>query len=98
MAPVKYRNARRPGRKKYAPPRTVTNGGKPDIRRRRRPLAGMVKRPVTGQPVIAWRLPTTGSFSPVKAENLLFIVHAFCKNSKWREMFAFRQAKWSPRS
>ena len=36
-APAKYRSARRPGRKKYAPPRTVTNCGSPDTRRRTPP-------------------------------------------------------------
>ena len=37
QSPAKYRSARRLGRKKYAPPRTVTNCGTPDTRRRRPP-------------------------------------------------------------
>ena len=28
----------------------------------------------------------------------MFIIHAFCKNSNWREMFALRQMKCNPRA
>ena len=42
---------------------------------------GIVKLAVLRQPGIASRLPTSGSLSSVSPENLVFIVHAFCKNS-----------------
>ncbi len=48
--PAKYLSARKPGRKKYAPPRTVTNCGTPVTRRRTPPSCGMLKLSVTGQP------------------------------------------------
>src|SRR5262249_11235568 len=57
----------------------------------------MVKLLVTGHPDIDSRFPKSGSLSPVSSENLVFAIHALCRNSNWREMFALRQMKCNPR-
>src|SRR5262249_19115737 len=57
----------------------------------------MVKLPVTGHPGIGSRLPRSGSLSPVVPENLVLTIHAFCRNSNWREILALRQMKCNPR-
>jgi hypothetical protein len=65
--------------------------------RRKLPSPGIVKLPVIEQPGIDSRLPSSGSLSPVKPENLALTIHAFCKNLNWREILALRQMKFSPR-
>ena len=74
-----------PGRKKYAPPRTVMKRGMAWTRAGHMPSRGMEN----GLPAA----PSSGSLSSGKPLNLPLITQAFCTNSNCREMLAFKQRK-----
>jgi len=88
---AKYRSARRLGKKKYAPPFTVTKRSRLCMRVR----SGSAWTVKISSPFV--RFPTSGSTSPSKPPNTGLLTQVCCTNSNWRSMSAFRQRKWSPR-
>ena len=96
-AVARYRRARIPGRKKYAPPRTVTNCGRP-LNRRSGPSACGIEKPSVGDAAgSGTRWPSNGSRLAGEPGKLASrSPTALCTNSNWRLMLATRQMKWMP--
>ena len=69
--------------------------GNPETRRGAPFSIGKVKSLVTGQPGAAAHAPRSGSLSFVRPDNFVFVIQAFWRNSNSREMFLFKQRKWT---
>ena len=84
------------GRKRYAPPRTVTKRGISTAFWRSPASFGTENDAVGWPPKRGQRGPSRGSVSSGNPSKFAFIIHALWTNSNWRAMLAFRQRKKSP--